>query len=61
MVVIIELRNVRVIALDQSAARGVPLLCGQCQTGVLAKRVYRLDEAFTKTGFAHNQRPVMVL
>ena len=61
VVVIIELRNLRIVALDQTTARRVPLLRRQRETGILAQRIDRLDKTLAETRFADDQSAIVIL
>src|SRR5579862_280713 len=61
IVIVIIQRDAGIIALDQASAGGVVLGSGQCQSGILGKRVDGLDKALAKGGFTRNQATIMVL
>src|SRR2546423_1693581 len=61
MIVIIELRNLRIVALNQTPAWRVPLLRGQREAGILLQRIHGLDQAFTETRFTDDDGAIMVL
>ena len=61
MVVIVELGNLRIVALNQAAAWRVPLLRRQAQPGILAQRIHRLNKTLTETGLADDQRAIVIL
>src|SRR5262249_40855701 len=54
VVVIIKLRNLGVVALDQTAAGRVPFLSGEREACILAQWVDGLDQTLTKTGLPHD-------
>ena len=60
IVVVVE-RNPVVFPLDQPSRGCVVVIGRQREAGVFREVVDRLHQAFAKGGFAHNQRPVMVL
>ena len=60
-VVVIEERNVGVIALDQAAARRVILRGGQRQAGVFHQRINGLHQAFAECVVAQNPGAVVIL
>src|SRR5215510_5507604 len=60
-VVIIEERPLRVIALNQAAARSVIMSDSQEERSAVCKREDVLDESFAETRFAHNQTAVVIL
>ncbi len=60
-VVVIEERNVAVVALDQPPAGRVVLGRGQRQAGILDDRINRLDQPLAERVIAENPRAVVIL
>src|SRR5439155_7194318 len=59
--IVVKLRNLRVVALDQTAARRIPLLCRECEARVFTERINRLYQPLPKTGLADDKCAIMVL
>src|SRR5207302_9566506 len=53
--------NLRVIALNQAAARGVSLLRREREAGVLAQGINRLNQTLAEAPLADNECPVVIL
>ena len=61
MVVVIEERDVGIIALDQAAAGRVVVRGGERQAGVIAQRENGLHQSLAEGGLAQNPGAVMIL
>ncbi len=60
VIVVVE-RDVVVVALDEAAGRGVVVIGGEGEAGVLGDLEDGLDEAFAEGGFADDESAVVIL